>query len=312
MNQNTIRNGLTLVELLTVIAIIGILASLTLAGVSAARESARRVSCGNHLEQIGIAWQSHLTTWRHYPSNGWGWTWVGDSSRGVAQLQPGGWCHNLLPYLDEKPLYGDTAEQSSRTRACEMPVPVFNCPARRPARSYLSPDLPISPRNIGPISRAFRTDYAACAGDFIVGTPPGPRTADLNEVENYAWPDISKLTGVTHVRSEISDRDILDGSSNQLLAGEKYVGTPFYFNGMSDGDDQGILFGDDADNRRFTNEPPRVDSPIDDIQHFGSAHSSGCNFVFADGRMQNLSYAIDPKTFSSLGNRRDSSYAKLE
>jgi hypothetical protein len=129
-----------------------------------------------------------------------------------------------------------------------------------------------------------------------------------DDVHDYPWPDFSKLTGVTHVRSQISDRDILDGTSNQLLVGEKYVGKPFYFNGTSDGDDQGILVGDDADNRRFTDEPPRLDGPIDDIQHFGAAHFSGCTFAFADGRVQRFSYSVDVKVFQSLGNRRDSKF----
>ena len=47
--------GFTLVELLVVIAVIGILVSLLLPAIHAARSSARRTECFNHMRQIGIA-----------------------------------------------------------------------------------------------------------------------------------------------------------------------------------------------------------------------------------------------------------------
>ena len=52
---STSRRGLTLVELLAVIAIIGLLAGLLLPAIQSARESGRRSSCSSRLRQLGQA-----------------------------------------------------------------------------------------------------------------------------------------------------------------------------------------------------------------------------------------------------------------
>jgi prepilin-type N-terminal cleavage/methylation domain-containing protein/prepilin-type processing-associated H-X9-DG protein len=94
-SRSTERRGFTLVELLVVIAIIGILVALLLPAVQAARESARRMQCTNHLKQIGLAMQTYASARGRLPSCGAGWNDNQTAWRGFSTLV------QLLPYLEE-------------------------------------------------------------------------------------------------------------------------------------------------------------------------------------------------------------------
>ena len=70
----TKTHAFTLIELLTVIAIIGLLAALLLPALNNAREKGRRVACASNLKQIGVAIQLYAGDYKnHTPTAAYNW-----------------------------------------------------------------------------------------------------------------------------------------------------------------------------------------------------------------------------------------------
>lgn len=63
------RRGLTLVEVVVTVAIIGLLVALILPAVQAAREAARRTQCVNNFRQLGIGLNSFEVSMGWFPSS---------------------------------------------------------------------------------------------------------------------------------------------------------------------------------------------------------------------------------------------------
>jgi len=321
-SQASNRTGFTLIELLVVIAIIGILIALLLPAVQAARESARQLKCATNLKQLGLAAMNHEETHGHFPTGGWGWGWIGDPDRGFGKDQPGGWIFNILPFIEQEGLWelasdGDrenhTQGQLNRAnRLIKTPLTMLNCPTRRSSMLYPKPVdgtyVAQNAANNSPSDNvASRTDYAANAGtQGGLNHNRGPDS--LSAALYFPWYAYESFDGVSFQRSEVKISDISDGASNTFLFGEKYLNPDHYTTGLDGADNESMYTGWNNDPFRLTapGYPPKQDQAgYGSTYRFGSAHWAGCYFVFCDGRVQMISYNIDPITYSLLGSRRD-------
>jgi len=117
------RRGMTAIELLVVITVLGLLIGLLLPAVQAAREAGRRAQCVNNLRQIGLALSSYQESHRVFPS--------GDNGAGFSAHAM------ILPQLEQTPLFNSvnfeaglgivaTAENQTAGRSI---LSLFLCPS---------------------------------------------------------------------------------------------------------------------------------------------------------------------------------------
>lgn len=144
--------GFTLVELLLVIAIIGLLISLSIPAIQASREAARRTQCTSNLRQVGAALDLYHDAHKLLPPT-MIWHPAGEP-RGIGKAPPGmvdhvlagwvsesqpdrayaNWLALLLPFVEEANLQAtlDYSVPMSDTRNAAgraTEVSVFKCPS---------------------------------------------------------------------------------------------------------------------------------------------------------------------------------------
>jgi prepilin-type N-terminal cleavage/methylation domain-containing protein len=319
------RSGVSLIEVLVVLGVIGVLISLLGPAVQSARERARQTQCRNNLRQIGIAVHNHESQFGHIVSCGWEMRWIGEPSRGFGPNQPGGWIYNLLPTIDRADLLtlgisSDPAERLRQQQALvRTPISLLRCPTRN-APELSPPGQEERHRLFNSVwpSEIAKADYAVNVGSQFFGSPRrAPKS--LEEIDGFPFEEQVEANGVSFQRSRVRTGQITDGLSSTILAGEKWVSIDSY-GGRGEGYDASMFNGAGWDQYRWTLSTPWFDGylggnpflPDNGSRSFGSAHRDGVFHVMCDGSVRLISFFIDWGVYRSLGNRHDGEVVTLD
>lgn len=284
--------GFTLVELVVVMAIIGVLIGLVLPAVQRIRESANRVSCANNLRNIGLAFNNHHDSFGVLPSNGgpiWNQktqsyeeiqavdgTWFVPASTyfeppvmyywGVGKptvapkQQTGSWAYAILPFIEMESMYNQ--------RAWANAVKSYSCPSRRVPAAEIPQD----------------DQYGVYAGG---GWAWGKTDYAVNGLLIRGRPLCYGLARVT------------DGTSHTVLIGEKAM-QPTLYNGESWYYDEPFFLGGSFGTRRLGIQIVRDSPQCPFRDNWGSAHPGGAQFLFADGAVHLVSYSTPPNVVNAF------------
>lgn len=290
------RKGFTLVELIVVLAVIGVMVALLLPAIQQVRESARRVSCRNNLKQIGLAIHNYHDIHNCLPHA----FIYSPPSSGVTGFW--GWEVGLLPYLEQQPLYFKLNPQGEphvigryyQQHGVIIPggetlLSVFRCPS-----STLPPRASdLGPATLSPHVRGYGTsDYKGSnGGHFSLGL--------------FVWDD-----------PPVRFSDITDGASTTIAVGEaSYPGRA------------GHVFPIWLGLYKYAHENTiETRFPINCVPSFSghfwvnaqtdscalSQHTEIAQFLLADGSVRALPQSIDRDVYSNLGGRSDEQVVSSE
>jgi prepilin-type N-terminal cleavage/methylation domain-containing protein/prepilin-type processing-associated H-X9-DG protein len=217
----------TLVELLVVIAIIGILVALLLPAVQAARESARRIQCTNHLKQLTLALQNYHGARGAFPVNQ-----TGSGIASGSNCKPGfySWKVQLLPYIEQTPLYDSIDLTANMSGVCGSGAPI-DATHRNAAAAATVVDAFLCPSDVTAVTSTNVMGTANPASDSYAGNAGWPSSATGYNGERAAPGPHNGVISLAnpgkpaawHPKGKVSIRRITDGTSHTAAVAERLV-----------------------------------------------------------------------------------------
>lgn len=328
------RRGITMVEVLVVLAIIAIVISLLIPAVQQAREAARRTQCKNNMKQLGLALHNYHDTHRTFP-----FAYVIDTD---GPYLGWGWEVFILPYMDCSPFYNgidfrDGLQYEYDNTNMHRTLPGYVCPsdqaAPRIAHAFVvTNDVregEVMPGTVDAENTFFRSNYFGVAGYLQAevggiehdasGEPPSSQpyvnAGSLGNIgtmfsAGHRYCDQQNFRGIFGQNSAVRIDKITDGTSNAMMAGERY--TPK--NESEDSVGHGAWIGipdcttaaglamslGDASVRMNAGARTRAQTT-----GFGSTHVSGAHILLADGSVRFLADSIKMSIYRDLSTIDD-------
>lgn len=301
----SVSRGFTLVELLGVVAIIGVLAGLLLPAVQAAREAARRMKCSNNMKQIGLAIHNFESTHQRLPAGAF-WH-PNNAKRGSIFV-------HLLPFIEQNNLYQNFDLTSNDTDKATYPgseellgatlIPILRCPSDSSDEKYFGLAAHNYAASLGPTAVYENPDC------FCVDPWAALAEAPLDDPNDFAGP-------FTRVGTQVRIAQVQDGLSNTIFFGEVRPG-------CSEHARNGWATSNNGNGYCTTIIPINFNTCDDSASDpcvrscnwntevgFKSAHPTGALFLLGDGSVSFVSENLEHSLYQSLGGKSDGQHATL-
>ena len=275
------RTAYTLLELIVVIAIVGILMGLLLPAVQNVRAAASRIRCGNQLRQLALA--SH----QFHDVDGI----LPPSSNGRGPTPNLNWQVKLLPYVEQEAAWQTVlADYRVERNPYSETKPHANFD-----KLFAVYECPADPR----------TSTA-----WTVQTIQGPRHLSVSSYLGNGGATTGDRLGAIYRNSKVGLVHVYDGTSNTLMIGERPPSFNLIYGWWYAGagqDGRGSLDSVLAAREKnlsfypsyqscgagpFPMKAHRVDDPCGAF-HYWSLHGAGTHFAFCDGSVRFAGYSLD-------------------